>query len=151
MTHRSPETALHETPSKTPEVPIVVVERDIDPDDTSDIEDELQSALDQRLEKLDADVLKAKLLQADSDAFEARQAEMDALFTTSPQEPEMEEMKPIKHEPWWSLRTFGALKTEAGIVSLPKWLGYKGSAMLTGVENWGKEGLKKNMPWLSKI
>lgn len=60
-------------------------------------------------------------------------------------------MEPIKRKPVWAARTFTALKTEDKAVSLPKKIGYKGSAFLVAMDNWGKNMIKKNMPGVAKI
>ncbi|MCX6714573.1 MAG: hypothetical protein NTX72_02050 [Candidatus Uhrbacteria bacterium] len=147
----------YERGKKAPDV--VVVERDITPDD--ELEDDLDVEDEYTLEKK-AEILRndeearrlrrhAEMIEEDRDASDALREEMDTLYPSVPPEVDQGIGGPVERNTWWAARTFGAMRTEAGIVSIPKWLGYKGSSILTSIETWGKDAMKKNSPWIGKV
>lgn len=142
-----------EVKSKPPDVLIDLEEDDDEIDD--EVETELVGAHMDAATRMEEDARRslrhAELLEEDRDAYDARRAELDAQYSTVPSEVDVGIGGPVERKNWWAARTFGAMRTEAGIVSVPKWLGYKGSSILTGIENWGKDMIKKNSPWVGKV
>lgn len=139
---------------KAPDV--VVVEREITPDDELeddlDVEEEYTSEKEARAARAEAEGRRRlRQIEEDRDAADALREEADLLYPSVPPEVDEGIGGPVERKPWWAMRTFGAMRTEAGIVSIPKWLGYKGSSILTRIETWGKDTMKKNAPWIGKV
>ena len=132
------------------------------PIDAMDFAVELAKAEEEReAKKAEADRVRAERLvlieqlrKEDTEASRKRIAEI--LKEWEPADGIPDEYKnlaliPNKREPIVAASTFGALKTGDKAVSVPKWFGYKGSALLVGIDNWGKNTIKKNAPWAGKV
>lgn len=142
MTERSPETM------PPPDAPEVVVEREESEDEQKKKKEEAERVHVERRAHIE------ELLKEDT--AESRERIAQILKEWEPADEIPDEFKelaqdPNKRKPIWAARTFSALKTEDKAVSLPQWVGYKSSALLVGIENWGKNMMKKNAPWIGKV
>lgn len=142
MTERAPETI---PPQDAPEV---VVEREEGEEDQKKRKADMERAHVERRAHIE------QLLKEDT--AESRERIAQILNEWEPADEIPDEFKglaedPNKRKPIWAARTFTALKTEDKAVSFPKWIGYKSSALLVGIDNWGKNMIKKNAPWVGKF
>ncbi len=142
MTERSPETI------PPPDASEVVVEREESEEEQKKRKEEAEQAHKERQRYIE------QLLKEDT--VESRDKIAQILKEWEPAEEIPDALKGLAENPnksklIWPAGTYVALKTEDKAVSLPKWFGYKGSALLVGIDNWGKNMIKKNMPGVAKI
>lgn len=123
-----------------PKAPVVVVERDVEDDDQEEKTRERRERIAELLEE-DAEETGERIDEIMEDWNPKEPPELDLGIAGAANKP----------EPIWSATTYGGLKTGDTLSKVPKWAGYKGSSILTAIETWGRDTMKKNAPWLAKI
>lgn len=123
-------------------------EEEDDEPDPLDLRDRLIEAHEKGARR---DANHAEILEMDRDAYDAQRARIDADYPSVPPEVDEGIGGPVKTNTVWGARTYTAMKAEGLVAKTPKWLGYKGSALLTKIETWGRDVVKKNAPWVGMI
>ncbi len=145
-----------DTHPNSPDMEPPIEDEEEDPDEEE--ENEEPDPLDLRDRLIEAheegarrDANHAEILEMDRDAYDAQRAKIDADYPSVPPEVDEGIGGPVKTNTVWGARTYTAMKAEGLVAKTPKWFGYKGSALLTKIETWGRDVVKKNAPWVGAI